>query len=150
MRSAISPAISPVLVAACAAALLAACAGGSSPTAPRAAAVQSAPSAPSATAVAPPAAPAGESVIASLTGQGSSRSARDITTDGSYTAYLVCRGGQQVVVVSTASKSDTAIPCTGHVSRLRYLTDGHADSLTVRAGSAQEWALTVADATLDS
>ena len=147
MRSAISPAISPVLVAACAAALLAGCAGGSSPTAPRAAA---APSAPSATAVAPPAAPAGESVIASLTGQGSSRSARDITTDGSYTAYLVCRGGQQVVVVSTASKSDTAIPCTGHVSRLRYLTDGHADSLTVRAGSAQEWALTVADATLDS
>ncbi|GGM88549.1 hypothetical protein GCM10009721_12030 [Terrabacter tumescens] len=148
------PVISSVLVATCAA-LLTGCAGGSSPTS------ATAPSTPATQAgiqagisagisVTPPAAPAGESVIASLTGQGSSRSARDITTDGSYTAYLVCRGGEEVVVVSTASKSDTPVPCTGYASRLRYLTDGHADSLTVQAASGQAWALTVVDATLDS
>lgn len=143
MRSVISPVISSVissaLVAACAA-LLTGCAGGSTPSASSAAATASSP------AVAPPAAPAGEAVIASVTGVGSSRSARDIATDGSYTAYLVCRGGAEVVVASTASGSDTAVPCTGHVSRVRYLTDGHADSLSVTAGDGQAWALTVADA----
>jgi hypothetical protein len=130
--------ISSVLVAACAV-LLTGCAGGSSPTTS---------STPAAESVSPPGAAAGETVIASVKGQGSSRSARDITTDGSYTAYLVCRGGQEVVVASTASGSDTPIPCTGHVSRVRYLTDGHADSLTVRAAAGQTWGLTVADAAL--
>ncbi|WP_330475263.1 hypothetical protein [Terrabacter sp. C0L_2] len=135
-----------IVVAACAA-LLTGCAGASSPTS------ATAPSAPAEqvdSSVTPPAAAAGEAVLASLTGQGSSRGARALTTDGSYTAYLVCRGGEEVVVASTASKSDTPVPCTGQVSRLRYLTDGHTETLTVRAGSGQEWAITVADATLDS
>lgn len=138
--------ISSLLVAACAA-LLTGCAGGSSPTS---ATAPSTPAAQAARSLTPPEAPAGAAVLASLTGQGGSRGAHDVTTDGSYAAYLVCSGGQEVVVVSAASKTDTPVPCTGYVSRLRYLTDGHAESLTVRAGSGQTWALTVADATLGS
>ncbi|MGO4597476.1 hypothetical protein [Terrabacter sp. 2RAF25] len=103
--------------------------------------------APVAATVAPPAAAPGEAVITKAAGQGSSRGA-DVTTDGSYTAYLVCHGGTEVTVVSTATESRTAIPCTGYVSRMRFLTEKHGDSLTVRADAGQEWALTVADSTV--
>jgi hypothetical protein len=135
-------AICTVLVAASAVALSGCTAGA---TGDRAA--SSPATAPVAATVAPPAAAQGEAVITTAAGQGSSRGA-DVTTDGSYTAYLACQGGTEVTVVSTATASNTTIPCTGHISRVRFLTEKHGDSLAVRAGAGQEWAFTVADSTV--
>ncbi|MEO7752055.1 MAG: hypothetical protein ABIS35_01440 [Terracoccus sp.] len=51
-------------------------------------------------------------------------------------------------MLSSATGSDTPVPCTGQVSRVRYLTDSKRDSLTVTSDAAQQWALTVADTTI--
>ena len=96
--------------------------------------------------LAPPPVPEGEPVLLTSHGFGAHPASDPTKVDGSYTIYAACQGGSEVTVVSTATRSETRVACSGYTSRLRYLTASTTESWEVKAAKDQEWVLRMVDA----